>query len=521
MSVATELSPEIEEKRLEELNGVDAICPVRIARSPELGRFLVAFRDIFEGEVILKDTPLVVGPQAESAPVCLGCHRPVGLNEPHVCSNCGCALLCGPQCEKLPAHVNECDALRNALPNSAPLLLKDDGNWQCILPMRCFLNQPKGLFQLEAQMDARIESGAWEECERNVVKVLQKYELLKNIPEQAIQRVCAILDVNSFEVRGPPDETGRSESLRGVYPNAALMAHSCFANTHLSIGDNYTLIVKAAAKIAAGEAVFFNYTDTLISTAGRRERLRHGKYFSCECTRCTDPTELGTHLSSLRCSDQQCPGSVVCTNPLEPVAAKWKCDRCKKTIDGTVVRTGLVGVQKELLEVDQTDVLAMEELLAKLSRSLHQNHAAMLELKQALSGMYREQIMDEGPVVPTKLLTRKLEICQSLLPVIERLEPPLSRLRGITLYEIASPMVALAKQKKVSKVSSATWAVDVRNQYAKCEELLRESAKILLHEPPSAPEAHLAKVALMELKGVRQEIADLNKKCAKISKKKK
>lgn len=92
---------------------------------------------------------------------------------------------------------------------------------------------------------------------------------------------------------------------------------------------------------------------------------------------------------------------------------------------------------------------------------------------------------------------------------------------GITLYEIASPMVCLAKQKKLNNVSSATWAVEVRDQYIKCEELLREAARLLLQEPPSAPEAQLARVALMELKGVRQELAELNKKCAKLAKKKK
>lgn len=96
-----------------------------------------------------------------------------------------------------------------------------------------------------------------------------------------------------------------------------------------------------------------------------------------------------------------------------------------------MVRSGLVAVQKQLLEIDHTNVEAMESLLAQLSRSLHPNHAAILELTQALSGMYREQIMDEGIIVPTGLLKRKLELCSLLLPVIEKLEPPLSRLRGI------------------------------------------------------------------------------------------
>lgn len=62
------------------------------------------------------------------------------------------------------------------------------------------MDQPKGLFQLEAHLEARKESGAWFECERNVVKVLQNHNLLVNYPEQAIQKVCGILDVNCFEV---------------------------------------------------------------------------------------------------------------------------------------------------------------------------------------------------------------------------------------------------------------------------------------------------------------------------------
>ena len=34
------------------------------------------------------------------------------------------------------------------------------------------------------------------------------------------------------------------------------------------------------------------------------------KYFSCRCTRCADPTELGTMFSSIRCQAQIC---ITCT----------------------------------------------------------------------------------------------------------------------------------------------------------------------------------------------------------------
>lgn len=43
------------------------------------------------------------------------------------------------------------------------------------------------------------------------------------------------------------------------------------------------------------------YTHMLWTTQARREHLRNTKYFSCQCQRCADPMELGTHISALRC----------------------------------------------------------------------------------------------------------------------------------------------------------------------------------------------------------------------------
>ena len=62
---------------------------------------MVASRDIKAGEVILKEAPLIAGPKQRSAPVCLGCHRPV--DGKYLCRYCGWAL-CGPSCEKSKYH---------------------------------------------------------------------------------------------------------------------------------------------------------------------------------------------------------------------------------------------------------------------------------------------------------------------------------------------------------------------------------------------------------------------------------
>ena len=49
--------------------------PYKVVTSDsELGRHLVAARDLKEGEVIFTESPLVVGPVAVTQPVCLACY---------------------------------------------------------------------------------------------------------------------------------------------------------------------------------------------------------------------------------------------------------------------------------------------------------------------------------------------------------------------------------------------------------------------------------------------------------------
>ena len=41
----------------------------------EMGRYIVATRDLKPGELILTESPLVIGPMAVTVPICLGCYK--------------------------------------------------------------------------------------------------------------------------------------------------------------------------------------------------------------------------------------------------------------------------------------------------------------------------------------------------------------------------------------------------------------------------------------------------------------
>ena len=43
----------------------------------------------------------------------------------------------------------------------------------------------------------------------------------------------------------------------------------------------------------------------------RRKKLREKWFFDCFCRRCKDPTELGSHVSTLKCTNDSCSGLII------------------------------------------------------------------------------------------------------------------------------------------------------------------------------------------------------------------
>ena len=52
--------------------------------------------------------------------------------------------------------------------------------------------------------------------------------------------------------------------LRGLFPEAALMAHACRCTAHITVDANFRMCVYASVDIAAGQPITFNYTSSLL-----------------------------------------------------------------------------------------------------------------------------------------------------------------------------------------------------------------------------------------------------------------
>lgn len=130
-----------------------------------------SIRLIKAGEVILREEPLVFGPKIISAPICLSCNKYVkpqdirinqtspspgnrGRNKkPKVkternyykCSTCKWPM-CNEECEKSPAHLDECQLMAEkkfqcCIDYNAQDENRKESAYCAILPLRCLLQK--------------------------------------------------------------------------------------------------------------------------------------------------------------------------------------------------------------------------------------------------------------------------------------------------------------------------------------------------------------------------------------------
>lgn len=167
----------------------------------------------------------------------------------------------------------------------------------------------------------------------------------------------------------------------------------------------------------------------LKGTAERQENLMCGKYFHCKCQRCRDPTELGTHMSSIYCPD--CKIGIVTGDK-----SIWYCAVCIKPIDTSYIEILIKTARKEANNICMT-VDDIECFLNKYKHLLHTNHYIHIEMKQKLASIIRQlcETMPQQHGKSKKLLKRKNEICHEIEMLVIVLQPGLSRLKGIVLYE--------------------------------------------------------------------------------------
>ncbi|KAG8238075.1 hypothetical protein J437_LFUL017916 [Ladona fulva] len=498
----------------------------RILTSEIMGRYLVADKDFRAGEMILDEEAIVVGPCQGSKPVCLVCYRALYSKDKFSdtipatvpCKKCGWPLCGVESCIRARNdpndHSNECKAFEAARKDATfsqdPLI--QYSLYEAIVPLRVLLYKKHSakrwqeICRMESHDEIRKNRPIiWNTNQDKAVNVIRDtWGLKEDFSEEEIHRVCGVLEVNAFEI-------GRNgSSLRGLFgPFTYLMAHDCVPNTsHVDVlqpinknklrkySDEDTgtirVQVRASSAISKGEAFYLSYAYTMQGTMARRKHLYESKFFKCACRRCSDPTELGTYMSALKCplcEKDGVIGRVLSTNPLDE-DAEWKCDKCGKYVAlSSTVSSVIERVNEEAEKLPSDDVEACENFLQRYRNVLCPSHYLCIGVKHTLSQVYGKIDGYTINELPTSLLERKRELCQELIKIFDIIEPGKSRLRGITLYELHAPlMTMIMRDLGEGRIHPKRDKKELKQRLLEVCKYLEESREILVCEPSTSSE---------------------------------
>ncbi|CAG9774107.1 unnamed protein product [Ceutorhynchus assimilis] len=462
-----------------------------ICSNIELGRYLIARRNLEKGEIIFVDTPIVVGPRPhkiDRGPFpCVGCCKLL-LDQMASCPECGWPC-CDPECPDLKnpqRHSLECQVLKlRSFKPDGSTTSHEFFRFDVLIILRALFLQKtnikkwEALLNLEDHLDDRgPKSDIFKSIQEKVNFLLENYiaplklyeketdqTILPQASNDIIHKIYGALDVNATELIEPAD-------LYVLYPIASLLEHNCAPNTCQTTNNlDYKVTFRAAVPIKKNEHITTTYTNILWGTQERRKHLKETKYFFCLCNRCKDPTEFNTFFSALIClgnDDEGCKGIQLPQNPTQD-NPDWVCNKCNIKLPNGEISNFVEHLKKEVdKEIDKKPKLEeLEEFLNKLEVFLHANHYLVYTIKHSLVQLYK---IDGEIEISNGFLQDKLKMCQELIDLTKKLDAGNTRL---ALY-----LAVLLNEQFMAKFKQLTRDFDPENKQAS-EDLIEEITKIL------------------------------------------
>jgi len=463
----------------------------------EHGRNVIAARDIKAGEMLMSSKPFCVGPRMHQPTVCcLGCHRAVG--KLLCCEKCGLPV-CSVKCAGSNTHQMECTLISNSKAKNSETDTSSSGI-MIVTPLRIIglrFTKPD-LYATAMSMEPNLETlktrDLWKYLDTHVIQPVLALQI-EGVTVDIVERIVGIILTNSFEVMA------KGCLLVGMFFEPAMMNHHCVGNARLMLDGSNLMTVIASQPIKKGKPIKWNYGRALDTTWTRQVNLLEHKYFSCQCERCLDPTELGSNLSSLKCREEKCEGLTIPKNSMT-MKGEWICLKCEAVVNADCVRNLLKSLQKDTETLDRNDMKAVKNIFNKYSGKLHKNHGVLTELKQYLiSGMGRLPGYEMEDLKESDH-KQKIILCQEVLDVLEIVEPGLTLGRGLMMFELHSSLVMVSNMEFEKKQNSG----QLLCRLLEADKFLRDAEKILKMEPRNSPYGHLAATVQSNLMDLSQYI---------------
>ncbi|KAH8401492.1 hypothetical protein KR009_005858 [Drosophila setifemur] len=477
---------------------------IQQAHNEKLGRHLVAGMSIEPGETLLEERPLLVTPHWECGQLkCAQC-----LQESYViCRRCQVYPLC-MDCTQHDSFECEFFASGSGKDICKDLLIKNYGICG-LLKLLLLLEDPatrgdcQGLIEHPVNLEEhRHGEGMWQEHEEQVVRPLIESGLLGVLPSQQLSSdllhaYCIRIDSNAFEVTARDGDT-----LKGVFVCGASLPHHCVPNVVVALDEQFNMKLYAAVPLQPGDIIYNSYTNPLMGTSQRQHQLRLSRRLECTCSRCLDPTEMGTHMSSMKC--RECDeGYAVCEVDANGRPGDWSCLQCQALLPAASVHQLLAEVGGSLVEA-RGDLQVYESLLTQYKSMLHPNHFLLLDIKQNIASILRAAVLMNSMEQPCKkLLARRVELCSDLLPVCRAVVPGLSKLYAIGLFEY---LMALQELVDIQFAESDLDKKGYVAQLRIASQVAKEALDLLRYEPENSAEGYLSDRISIELERIDSDL---------------
>lgn len=144
--------------------------------------------------------------------------------------------------------------------------------------------------------------------------------------------------------------------------------------------------------------------------------------------RCSDPTELGTYLSALKCLGTEekgkCDGIQL---PIDPTDDKteWACNKCDIKLNNSEVAylVNQIGDEVDHVQINTPTVRDLTALMEKIQTFLHPNHYHVYSIKHSLIQLYGYQQGYLPNQITDELLKKKAQLCRDLMDVTRKIDP--------------------------------------------------------------------------------------------------
>ncbi|ODM93637.1 RNA-binding protein 42 [Orchesella cincta] len=424
-------------------------------------RELVATKDIAQGEIFFQELPIIVFPfpKRQLQITCLECCSPIQTCD-HVvpCSNCGWEL-CSTDCNGGKHHCeNECKIFSKAKLSSDSISVSLQ-KYYIVGVIRVLLLKEKNpshwalVQNLYFEQEDRNEGD--HEGDETVIKFIRNNCNLERFDEGEIKIVLDILRSNTFNTVDNENTSIRNASL--LFPTAIQAGPSCVANASLCIHgkdvETFKIFMRATIPISRGTFISPSpFEKGIAATFLRRPIKKRIFYRPCACDRCTDPTELGTYISAIKCKICE-DGYCLQRDPLVQDSC-WECDNkaCGLILKNRDVMLIIEQISQMLSgategpfqEPSKASADFLLKCISKLKKELlHPNHFMILNVEmdicqRLITACQLNEV--QGKTFPN-VGTIITELATHVISVADVLSPGYSRLRGHALYNLQFGLV--------------------------------------------------------------------------------